>query len=654
MVRRSVRAELLSGLNTLTHVGVTGNLSDAQLLDRFVARRGEAAEAAFETLVARHGPMVLGVCGNVLRDPHNAQDAFQATFLVLASRAGSIRRRETLAGWLLGVARRVALRSRADLARRRAYEGRAAEMAADRQEDRPRSWPELHEEIGRLPERYREPVVLCYLEGLSTDAAAFRLGCPRGTVLSRLSRARERLRGRLTRRGLAPPTRLLTAGISPETAPAAIPPGLLTATVEESLKFAEQPATAVGRSSTTAFVLARGAIHAMMISKLKVLAAAVLICVLTLGGLQTLGVLASGIRAANADEDATSSKLGHENGPQPGVDCVDRLDFGELHVDAIAQAELGITFKGIEDPGISVKMEVPEFVTVEQMRLFRRGKDQPGQVFCAITLRLETKYVGNRKGNVTAHLGSQKVSVPVVASVAPPEPGRPKVLVISYGFGSASRRADYYRPWFDLVRQAKLDVSYMESPSFPEYDSGPRGADGVAALPEELTGFDVILLADGGIVALNLNKSLMLQQFADSGKRVIITASPAIGESVLHANRVLNSLGMHMVDQDVHFGSEPGYPRIEAAKFEADALLEGVKILTSFRPAPIEIRNSEKAKILAYLPGSQNGFVAVSRQGKGEVVAVGLTGLERWIGERGRGTDNARLLKNLLTTKPGR
>ena len=181
---------------------MAGNLSDAQLLDGFLARSGEAAEAAFEALVARHGPMVLDVCSNVLRDSHDAQDAFQATFLVLASRAGSIRRRDALAGWLLGVARRVALRSRTDLARRRAYEGRAAEMKTDLQQDRAESWPELHEEIGRLPERYREPVVLCYLEGLSTDAAALRLGCPEGTVLSRLSRARERLQGRLTRRGL--------------------------------------------------------------------------------------------------------------------------------------------------------------------------------------------------------------------------------------------------------------------------------------------------------------------------------------------------------------------------------------------------------------------------------------------------------------------
>src|SRR4051794_36227623 len=111
MVGRSAGAVVLNEFNTLIHLGVAGNISDAQLLARFLAGSGEAAEAAFEVLVARHGPMVLDVCRNILRDHHNAQDAFQATFLVLASRAGSIRQRDSLAGWLLEVARRVAVRS---------------------------------------------------------------------------------------------------------------------------------------------------------------------------------------------------------------------------------------------------------------------------------------------------------------------------------------------------------------------------------------------------------------------------------------------------------------------------------------------------------------------------------------------------------------
>jgi RNA polymerase sigma factor (sigma-70 family) len=304
MVGRFACAELLSGLNTLAHIGVTGNLSDDQLLDRFLARSGESASEAFEALVARHGPMVLDVCGSILRDPHNTTDAFQATFLVLASRAASIRRRDALASWLFGVARRVALRSRVDRARRRVYEGSAAEAKADRSEEPPESWSELHEEIARLPERYREPVVLCYLEGLSTQTAAFRLGCPHGTILSRLSRARERLRGGLTRRGLAP-TGLLAAGIAAGELPAAIPPKLLIATVRASLRFTGQPTAAAGIVSTTAVDLAKRALHIMMISKLQVVGAAMLGCVLTLGGT----VIFAPDRAAPAKTGKWSSEL---------------------------------------------------------------------------------------------------------------------------------------------------------------------------------------------------------------------------------------------------------------------------------------------------------------------------------------------------------
>ncbi len=286
MVGRSACAELLSGLNTLAHIGVTGNLSDDQLLDRFLTRSSKTAGEAFEALVARHGPMVLDVCANILRDPHNTNDAFQATFLVLASRAASIRRRDALASWLFGVARRVALRSRADRARRRVYEGSAAEAKADRSGELAESWSELHEEIARLPERYREPVILCYLEGLSTQTAASRLGCPHGTILSRLSCARERLRAGLIRRGLAP-TGLLTAGIAPGEVPAAIPPKLLIRTARASVTFMGQPTAAAGLVSTTAVDLTKRVLHIMMLAKLQIAGAAMLACVLVLGATLT-------------------------------------------------------------------------------------------------------------------------------------------------------------------------------------------------------------------------------------------------------------------------------------------------------------------------------------------------------------------------------
>jgi RNA polymerase sigma factor (sigma-70 family) len=185
---------------------------DGQLLQRFVAWRDEEARAAFAALIDRHEPMVLSVCRRMLSNPHDAEDATQATFLVLARQARSIRRCDSVGSWLFGVACRIARRAKVDAARRRKYERRGAEMAA-RWVDDPgdaESWPELYEEIGRLPQKCREPIVLCYLVGCTQDEAARQLRCPVRTLQNRLARGRELLRIRLTRRGFGPVAGMLT------------------------------------------------------------------------------------------------------------------------------------------------------------------------------------------------------------------------------------------------------------------------------------------------------------------------------------------------------------------------------------------------------------------------------------------------------------
>jgi RNA polymerase sigma-70 factor (ECF subfamily) len=183
--------------------GADDNVPDEELLARFAAHRNESA---FATLVRRHGPMVLGVCIRTLGDTPDAEDAFQATFIVLAHRAASIARPGLLARWLYGVAYRTALKAKTRAARRRAVEGQVNAVT----EPDPLSELAqrdlqylLDDELSRLPEKYRIPIVLCYLEGQTHEEVAIRLGCPRKTVTTRLTRGCERLHAALTRRGVS-------------------------------------------------------------------------------------------------------------------------------------------------------------------------------------------------------------------------------------------------------------------------------------------------------------------------------------------------------------------------------------------------------------------------------------------------------------------
>src|SRR5262245_23036602 len=220
--------------------GPAGEPIDGELIDRFLAGR---EEAAFAELVRRHGPMVLGVCRRILSDPHDAEDAFQAAFLVLARGAGSIRDRRSVGSWLYGVALRVSRRARLQAARRRAREKGADPMPQPDPFDAV-EWrdlrPVLDEELGRMPDKYRAPLVLCYLEGKSHEEAARHLGWPNGTVCGRLARARDMLRRRLERRGLACSASLLAVLVQ-QYASAAVPGRLAAAAVRVGCSPAAPP-----------------------------------------------------------------------------------------------------------------------------------------------------------------------------------------------------------------------------------------------------------------------------------------------------------------------------------------------------------------------------------------------------------------------------
>ncbi len=209
------------GLRTLFELGAAGIRTDGQLLERFAAREGEAAELAFAALVDRHGPMVLRVARSILRDDHAAHDAFQATFLILARKSRTLWVRDSVGPWLHAVALRVAMNGRSSAARRRRHERGAAGPESTRPRDPDDLGRAIHEEIDRLPAGHRSAIVLCHLEGLTQHEAARRLGWPVGTLQSRLARGRARLRDRLARRGLAPTLGILAPGSAPETLVAA-------------------------------------------------------------------------------------------------------------------------------------------------------------------------------------------------------------------------------------------------------------------------------------------------------------------------------------------------------------------------------------------------------------------------------------------------
>ncbi len=241
------RDVVLKELGALFDEGILANLTDGELLERFVSRTGEISEQAFAVLVGRHGPMVFRVCGNVLKDPHDVDDAFQATFMILVRKAGSIRKRASCGSWLHGVALRAAAGIRSAAARRRELERKIAQNS---RECAPVQAPEIpddlrgviDEEINRLGDHHSAALVLCYLEGRTCEEAARQLGWPVGTVKSRLARARERMRRQLARRGVGPSLAAAgTVGV-PSLAKSIVPASLESRIVAEGVRLAAQGA----------------------------------------------------------------------------------------------------------------------------------------------------------------------------------------------------------------------------------------------------------------------------------------------------------------------------------------------------------------------------------------------------------------------------
>ncbi len=283
--------------------------SDARLLRRF---RDSGDEAAFLSLVTRHGPMVLGVCRRVLGNVHDAEDAFQATFLVLAHKAASIQSTEAVGGWLYRVAHRTAIQARRMIQKRQSRVREAVHpnsIAAPENGVAREVKQVLDEELLRLPEKLRTVIVLCDLSGRTRREAASELRIPLGTVTTRLARGRELLRNRLTRRGITIGAAALTAIFSGSLAQASVPPALALTTVKAASVYAASSSLAAGTVSANVATLTQGVLSMMSLAKAKLVSLA-LAGVTALGGLT---VYSTGILTASDSPAPPAAANGSAN-----------------------------------------------------------------------------------------------------------------------------------------------------------------------------------------------------------------------------------------------------------------------------------------------------------------------------------------------------
>jgi RNA polymerase sigma factor (sigma-70 family) len=297
-MRDSQLDSVLRQIRALTAARQSSGLADRELLERFVAQHDEDAFAA---IVERHGGLVLGVCRRVLHNEHDAQDACQATFLVLARKAGGIRKRDSLASWLYGVAGRTSRKLYADVRRRSCVDLKAAEVGGP-DTTQAISWQEglrvLDEELTRLPGAYRNALVLCYLQGRRQDEAARELGCSLGALCGRLVRARECLRKRLARRGVALPSAVVGTLLVSTQVTAGLPPVLCIKTVQAACKILGGQALAQAVPAHLA-TLTEGVLSAMLITRVSLMATVAIAATLLVAGAGALtGAAWSGPAAA--------------------------------------------------------------------------------------------------------------------------------------------------------------------------------------------------------------------------------------------------------------------------------------------------------------------------------------------------------------------
>jgi RNA polymerase sigma factor (sigma-70 family) len=440
-------------LHEVRRTAAGDGVGDAELLGRFAAT---GDEAAFELLVRRYQRLVFGVCRRVLHDHHDAEDAFQATFLALARKARDIGKREAVAGWLFRVAYRAALAARAGRARRIDRERAVAASpdaaaCADGAPERRDLCAAVDEEVNRLPERFRTAAVLCYLEGKTVDEAARLLGCPRGTVASRLARAKARLRGRLSRRGLD-----LTAAVG------VAADGLIQPTVRAAVLYASGK---VGQSvSLPAVALAKKVVRAMFLKKLTAGAtvAAALAGVLLLGG-----GLSAWLRAKAAAAPPAALVAAPDKDASPTAATVSRpvrreLAPSEEFTGRLAHAEMIPVVARVTGPLV----EAPALTAPQQVKkgelLYRIDPAPFKEVLADAEAKRDAAAAGPERDAAETAVRRARLDLEATQIVAPTNGGlgAPQVLARAdarFYFRPSSKGETAYGTWGRPVWLAKLN-----------------------------------------------------------------------------------------------------------------------------------------------------------------------------------------------------
>jgi RNA polymerase sigma factor (sigma-70 family) len=356
-------------------------MTDAELLECFVSKKNNEA---LEAIVQRHGTMVWGVCRRVVGNHHDAEDAFQATFLVLVRKAASIKPRDMVTNWLYGVAHQTAMKARATSMTRKVREKQVVEFP-EHETTKQDPWhdlqPLLDQELSRLPEKYRVLLVLCDLEGKTRAEVAQQLGCPEGTVAGRLARARTMLAKRLTRHGLIFSGGSLAAVMAQNAASASVSASLVSSTIETSTIIAAGKVAVTNVTSAKVAILTEGVLKMMLLAKLKT-TAVLLTALLTISivGVGT-GLIAYPSLAAGNDKAAS---------PASNLANADPMAKNDLPPEAKAKKEFPTV-------AVPAKNPIEEPSTKDAEAPAKRDGDRPAKKDAAASAKDDSKEDGRTK-----------------------------------------------------------------------------------------------------------------------------------------------------------------------------------------------------------------------------------------------------------------